>query len=119
MINSDTKATIDTLIDYAYDHTIERLNIIANSPSNTVYITLITAIDYKSFLATYLNYYSGCFEGILFTKFLEEFNRMPTPSENAFIKERMTLRNKTFSTAVLGAAKKKFNEFENNGWPSK
>jgi hypothetical protein len=38
----------------------------------------------------YINYYCGCMEGILFTRFLEEFSRYPSPSENIFIKDTIS-----------------------------
>ena len=113
MVVLDIKMKIDTLIDYAYDGTIERLNAIEGASATDAYRTMLIAKhDHKSYLLAYLHYYTGCFEGILFTRFLEEFNRMPTPSENAFIKETLTSKFEMFKTRVMDAAEKTFNEAE-------
>ena len=113
VVELDIKMKIDTLIDYSYDRTIERLNAIEGASVIDAYRTmLLTKHDSKSFLLAYLHYYTGCFEGILFTRFLEEFNRMPTPSENAFIKETLTSKFEMFKTRVMDAAEKTFNEVE-------
>ena len=101
------------LIDYSYDRTIERLNAIeGTSPLDAYRTMLFVKHDRQSFGLGYLHYYTGCFEGILFTRFLEEFNRMPAPSENAFIKETLTSKFEMFKTHVLSAASKAFDENE-------
>ena len=118
MVDSDTQMKINALLDYAYDKTIERMNAIENAPLSNVYQTIgMIKGDYKSFLFAYINYYCGCLEGILFTRFLEEFDRMPSPSENAFIKESITSRFEDFKKFVMDAATKKFDEYEKNGYP--
>ena len=117
MVELDIAMKIDALIDYSYDGTIERLNAIEGVPVTGAYKTMLfDKLDYKSFLLAYLHYYTGCFEGILFTRFLEEFNRMPTPSENAFIKESLTSRFETFKTRVMDAASKTFDEVEKSDY---
>ena len=63
-----------------------------------------------SYVFAYMNYYCGCFEGICFTKFLEEFNRMPTPSENAFIIDTIRTRFEQLKKVVTDLADKKFKE---------
>ena len=117
MVDLDTQMKIDTLANYAYDHTIERLTIIETAPFDTVHRTKITEKNHRSILMAYLNYYTGCFEGILFTRFLEEFNRMPMPSENVFIHDTLDSKFEKLKEIVLKAADKRFNEFEEKGWP--
>ena len=93
MSDIDIKIIINTLVDFAYDKTIERMNAIEGASTSSVYQTiLVEKGNYRSYLLSYLHYYCGCFEGILFTRFLEEFNRMPTPSENSFIKDMVETR---------------------------
>ncbi|MDH3765211.1 MAG: hypothetical protein OER82_05315 [Nitrosopumilus sp.] len=82
----DTQMKIDTLLDYAYDNTIERINAVEDASETSIYRTLMVInCDMISYLNGFSNYYNGVLEGILFTRFLEVFQRMPTPSENAFI----------------------------------
>ena len=113
MVELDTQMKIDTLIDYSYDRTIERLNAIEGVPTtDAIRSMLFIKHDYKSFMLGYLHYYTGCLEGILFTRFLEEFDRMPTPSENVVIKEKLTPKHEMLKTRVGEAANKKFDEVE-------
>ncbi|MDE2589224.1 MAG: hypothetical protein KGL95_06120 [Patescibacteria group bacterium] len=54
---------IDTLIDFSYDKTIERMNAIEGAPRNSVYQTiLVEKGNYRSYLLVYIHYYLGCFE---------------------------------------------------------
>lgn len=111
MTDLDTRMIIEELIDFSYDKTIERLNAIEGAPQNSVYQTiLVEKGNYRSYLLVYLHYYLGCFEGILFVRFLEILNRMPTPSENSFIKDALATRFEDLNKAAAAAADKKFTE---------
>ncbi len=114
MVDLDTQMKIDTLLDYAYDKTIERINAIEDAQHNIYQTLLMTKGDHKSFLCAYINYYCGCLEGIFFTRFLEEVDRMPSPSENVFIKESMEPKLEDLKKIVLDIATKKFDEHESN-----
>lgn len=113
MVDLDTQIKIDALLDYAYDKTIERMNAIEDAPRSSIYRTIaMEKGNYKSFLFAYINYYCGCLEGILFTRFLEEFDRMPSPSENVFIKESMTTKFENLKKIAMDIGDKKFDEYE-------
>jgi len=115
MVDLDTKMKIDALLDYAYNNTIERINAIEDAPHNLVYRTLAMQNNRTSFVSAYVNYYCGCFEGILFTRFLEEFDRMPAPSENAFIMESTTTKFEELTKTATDLGVKKFDKFEKTG----
>ena len=103
---------IDELVDFAYDKTIERMNAIEEAPRNSIYQSIIMRKDdHETYVFAYINYYYGCLEGILFTRFLEEFNRMPTPSENSFIIDTITTRFNGLKKTLSDLAYKKFKEF--------
>lgn len=99
------------LVDYAYDKMIERMNAIENAPRNNIYQTIGSVKgDLMSYVLGYVNYYNGVFEGILFTKFVDEFDRMPTPSENSFIKDTISTRFNELKNICMNLADKKFKE---------
>ena len=105
----DAHEMINALVDFAYDKTIERMNAIEDASPNSVYRTIgMEKGNYRSYLLAYINYYLGYFEGILFTRFLEELNRMPTPSENSFIKDIIATRFEELNKASADMADKKF-----------
>jgi len=111
MVDLDTQMKIDALVDFAYDKTVERMNAIELAPQKSVYQTItMDKGKLHSFVLAYLNYYWGCFEGILFTRFLEEFNRMPTPSENSFIVDTIKTRFEKLNELCIDFADKKFKE---------
>ena len=111
MTDLDDKKKIDVLLDFAYDKTIERMNAIEEAHRNSIYQSIVVQKgNLQSYVFAYMNYYCGCLEGIFFTRFLEEFYRMPTPSENAFIADTITTRFKKLKETVLNLANKKFNE---------
>jgi len=111
MSDLDTKMIIERLIDFAYDHTVERVNAIEDAPEVSIYRFLAVERDNaSSFTFAYMNYYMGVFEGIFFTRFLEELNRMPTPSENLFIKDSFKSRFEEFKSIAIRLAKKAYDE---------
>ena len=111
MVDLDTQMKIDTLMDFAYDKTIERMNAIESAPRKLIYQTItMDKGSLHSYVLAYVNYYQGCFEGILFTRFLEEFNRMPTPSENSFIVDTIKTRFEKLNELCLDIAEKKLKE---------
>jgi len=113
MVDIDTQMKIDELVDYAYDTTIERIIAIENADIGLIYQTILMEKgNYRSFLEAYSNYYCGVLEGILFTRFLEELNRMPTPSENSFIAETIAQRFEKFKDIIINLAEKKFKEID-------
>ena len=109
MVDLDTQMKIDALLDFAYDKTVERMNAIEDAPRNTIYQTIVMIKNNPdSFAMAYGNYYCGCLEGIFFTRFLEEFYRMPTPSENSFIKESIGSKFDDLKKMIAELAIKKF-----------
>jgi len=109
MTDLDIKIVIDELLTFAYDGTIERINAIEDAPRGMVYKSFaVQEGNFNSYLLAYSNYYCGCLEGILFTRFLEEFQRMPTPSENAFLKESISTRFEDLKTIVSDLAQREF-----------
>ena len=102
---------IDELLDYAYNSMIERLNIVEESPRHAVYRTMaMERNNPTSYTFAYMNYYTGVFEGIFFTSFLEEFDRMPTPSENQFIIDSFSSRFEKFKDVAIRYAKKAYDK---------
>ena len=84
---------------------------ILKDPQKMIYQTItMDKGSLHSYVQAYLNYYDGCFEGILFTRFLEEFNRMPTPSENSFIVESILTRFEKLKELCLDLADKKLKD---------
>jgi len=111
MSDLDTKMKIDFLLDYAYDHTVERVNAIEDAPEDSIFRFIgIETGNASSYTFAYMNYYMGVFEGIFFTRFLEEFNRMPTPSENSFIKDSFSSRFEAFKSIAIRLAKKAYDK---------
>lgn len=111
LVDLETQMKIDTLMDYSYDKTVERMNAIEDAPHSVIYQTMIVVKNNsESFAMAYANYYSGCLEGIFFTRFLEEFNRMPTPSENSFIKNSIESRFEDFKKMITDLALRRFKE---------
>ena len=103
----EIKMIIDQLIDFAYDHTVERVNAIEDAPEDAIYRFLaVERNNPSSYTFAFMNYYMGVFEGIFFTRFLEELNRMPTPSENSFIKDSFANRFEEFKSIAIRLAKK-------------
>ncbi len=111
MPDLDTKMKIEILLDFAYDKTVERMNAIEGESYPNIAQSLVLIKNNKvSYELAYLHYYLGCLEGILFTRFLEEFNRMPTPSENSFILEISRQKYEDLKDMVISLTEKKFNE---------
>lgn len=111
MVDLETRMKIDALLDYAYDKTIERMNAIESAPHNSVYQTIVMVKDnFSTYIQAYINYYNGCLDGIFSTRFLEEFDRMPSPSEISFIKEAIASKFESLKDAILDLAKQKFKE---------
>ena len=107
MVDVETQMKIDTLLDFSYDKTMERMNAIEEAPRHSIYkTTAVRKGDYGSYLFAESNYYLGCFEGIFFVRFLEEFDRMPTPSENAFIKESVEAKFRDLLKSAVAVADK-------------
>ena len=111
MVDLDTRMKIEEILDYSYNTTIERMNAIEEAPSNSNYQTIAaTKDDFNSYIQAYMNYYCGTLEGILFTLFLDKFNRLPNPSENAFIVEAIGTKWEKLKDIVIELSKKKFKE---------
>lgn len=109
--DTNIKETIESLLDFAYDRTIERIHAIEEAPKGSIYRTIgMIKGNYRSYVMGYLNYYLGCLEGIFFTMFLDEFNRMPTPSENAFVKEAIATKFENLKKIVSKIGDQKFVE---------
>ena len=71
----------------------------------------------RCFTLAYCNYYAGCLEGIFLTRFLDEFDRMPSPSEIIIIKEAIYLKFESFKHIVIPIAQDLFDEYDAKGWP--
>ena len=111
MVDLETQIEIDKLIDYAYDRTIDRMNAIESAPENTIYRTIgFKGKNYSSFALGYVNYYSGCLEGILFELFLVKFDKLPSTSEIAFISDTIKTRFDKLKKLCLELADKLFKE---------
>ena len=111
LVDIETQIEIEKLIDYAYDRTIERMNAIESAPENTIYRTIgFEGKNYSSFALGYVNYYSGCLEGILFELFLVKFDKLPSPSEIAFISDTIKTRFDKLKKLCLELADKLFKE---------
>ena len=70
-----------------------------------------------SFTVAYCNYYAGCLEGIFLTRFLDEFDQMPSPSEIILIKEAIYSKFESFKHIVIPIAQNIFDEYQSRGWP--
>ena len=111
MVDLDTQMKIDGLLDFAYDKTVERMNAIEEAPHSVIYQTIaMEKGNSRSYAFAYANYYFGCLEGIFFTRFLEEFNQMPTPSENSFIKETIATKFKDLKNMIVDLAYRRYQE---------
>jgi hypothetical protein len=111
MVDIETRIEIEKLIDYAYNRTIERINAIESAPENKIYRTIgVEEKNYSSFALGYVNYYSGCLEGILFELFLHKFDKLPTPSEISFISDTIKTRFDKLKKVCLELADKFFKE---------
>ncbi len=111
MVDLDDQMKITKLMDYAYDKTMERVSAIEDASEAMIYRSLVVEKgNIKSYFQSYIHYYLGMFEGILFTFFLEDFDRMPTPSENAFISDSMGKKWDTIIDTAKDLATKKFKE---------
>ncbi len=107
MVDVETQMKIDTLLDFSYDKTMERMSAIEEAPRHSIYkTTAVRQGDYGSYLFAESNYYLVCFEGMFFVRFLEEFNRMPIPSENAFIKESVKSKFRDLLKSAVAVADK-------------
>lgn len=105
MTDLETTPKIATMIDFAYERTIERIETIEGAPYDQIYQTTVKENNRTSYLLAYCNYYFGCLEGILFVQFLEEFNRMPTPLENAFIEAAIKQKFENLKDRIADVAK--------------
>jgi len=115
VVDLDTQMKIDTLIDFSYDKTIERINAIEDADESIVYRTMgMVSKNEASWYLAYINYYCGCMEGILFTRFLEEFSRYPSPSENVFIADTISSKFEKLKQILLDISKKQFKKHHNN-----
>lgn len=111
MVDLDAQMKIEKLMDYAYDKTMERIAAIEDASDSMVYRSIVVEKgNIKSYFQSYIHYYLGMFEGILFTFFLEDFDRMPTPSENAFISDSMGGKWTKIIDTVKDVVSKKFKE---------
>ena len=111
LVDLEKQIEIDKLIDYAYDRTIDRMNAIESAPENTIHRTIgFEGKNYSSFALGYVNYYSGFLEGILFELFLVKFDKLPSPSEIAFISDTIKTRFDKLKKLCLELADKLFKE---------
>ena len=107
----DTESKIEALLNYSYDRTIERINAIedATNPHRSI---VFEKDNYPSFLMGYANYYCGCFEGVFFIRFLDEFNRMPSPTEAIFIKEAILSKFEALKEITSKLGDKKYDYYK-------
>lgn len=109
MSDLDLKQEIDNMLSVAYDTTIERIHAIETASEHLIFRTmLVENKNYTSYLNGYMNYYSGMCEGLLFSLFLEKFQRMPTPSENTLIKESYINRFEELKKIIIDFSTKAY-----------
>ena len=109
MSDLDLKIEINDMLSMAYDTTIKSIHAIETSPEPITFRTmLVENNDYPSYLNGYMNYYSGMCEGLLFSIFLEKFQRMPTSSENTFIKESYINRFEELKKIIIDFSTKAY-----------
>ena len=109
MSDLDLKMEIDDMLSMAYDTTIERIRAIETASEHLIFRTmLVESNNYTSYLNGYMNYYSGMCEGLLFSIFLEKFQRNPTSSENTFIKESYINRFEELKKIIIDFSTKAY-----------
>jgi len=107
----DMQMKIEKLMDIAFDKTMERISAVESASEDMIYRTLIVEKgNIRTYFSSYTHYYLGMFEGLLFTFFLDEFDRMPTPSENAFIRDNLGSKWDILIDTAKNLASKKFKE---------